>query len=152
MGFAYQAKHRSESSHRLPYPPNAMGQKNFFFVHEDIMRFIGEDKDAKKYAIDEGKPMVFTYSEFYASEESQVDVLKSFMQQFSRDGNINLDIYPLNYLYYALRNQLVEKNLLESIPNENFVKILLERDPYESQGGISCQVCIFYDLIQSYAD
>lgn len=136
-GYAFQAKDLSERTHRLPYPPDAMGEKDFFRVHEDIMRFIRDDSDAKKYAIDDGKPMVFTYSEYYSSE-AQEDILNSFMKQFSSDGCINIDIYSLNYLYYVLRNQLVAKKRLDSIPNENFVKVLLEHDPYESQGNISC--------------
>lgn len=140
-GYAFQAKDRSERMHRLPYPPHAMGEKSYPRVHEGIMKFIRDDIDAQKYAIDHGKPMVFTYSEFYSSEDVQVDVLNSFMKQFSFDGSVDIDIYPLNHLYYVLRNQLVEKKRLDRIPNENFVKVLLERDPYESQGNISCNVC-----------
>lgn len=95
-------------------------------------------EDTKDF--DGGNKMVFTYADPYASEESQIDVLKSFMQQFAGGKDVKVDVYPLTRLFYSLRKELANQGRCDDIPNENFSNVFLSRDPYETIGGISCQV------------
>lgn len=89
---------------------------------------------------DGGNQMVFTYGDPYASEENQIDVLKSFMGQFAGGKEVKFDLYPLTRLFYALQKELAARGRCDDIPNENFSNVFLSRDPYEVIGGISCQV------------
>lgn len=138
LGFAYTAKAHSDANHRLPPPPNAFGLDNMGRVLYEIKKFMKDD--AKTF--DGARPMVFTYADPYASEDSQLDVLKSFMQQFAQNGDNSGDIhiYPLTRLFYALHKELVARGRGDDIPNESFCNVFLSRDPYETIAGISCQV------------
>lgn len=136
LGLAYTAKAHSESTHRLPTPPNAFGENNFGRVLYEIQKFLKDDTET----FDGGKQMVFTYADPYASEENQIDVLNSFMDQFSGGKGVTFDIYPLTRLFYVLQKELAAQGRCDDIPNENFSNVFLSRDPYEVSGGISCQV------------
>lgn len=140
LGYAYTAKAHSETCHRLPTPTKAFGETNLGRVLYEIHKFIKDDDSA----FDGGNPMVFTYADPYASEDSQMDVLKSFIQQFTANRNdAKFDLYPLTRLFYALQKELAVRGRCDDIPNENFSNVFLSRDPYETIGGISCQVnCI----------
>lgn len=138
MGFAYAVKSHSEETHRLPTPPRAHGQTDFDRVLYEIKKFM------RGYpSFDSGNPIVFTYTNPYANEEDQVEVLNSFMQQFGADESFQLDFYPLTRLFYKLRREVVELGLRGhdfQVPNENYCHAFLSRDPYESSAGISCEV------------
>lgn len=135
LGFAYTAKANSEGTHRLPPPPNAYGEKDFGRILYKINKFL---KDSPAY--DDGKHMVFTYSDPYANDDNQVDVIKNFLQQFAGEKEHRIDVYPMTRLFYVLRNELADRGKCESIPNENFCNILMSRDSYEASAGISCSV------------
>lgn len=135
MGMAFTAKDYSEKTHRLPPPPNAFGEKNYSRVIYEMEKFMAKDKKG----FDGGKPIVFTYVDQYASEDDQIEVLKSFMEQFS-DAELFFDLYPLTRLFYTLQKELAARGRGDDIPNENFCHVFLSRDPYETIGGISCPV------------
>lgn len=138
MGFAYTAKAHSDGNHRLPPPPNAFGLDNMGRVLYEIKKFMKDD--AKSF--DGGAPMVFAYADPYACEDNQLDVLKSFMQQFAQNGDNSggIDIYPLTRLFYTLKKELAARGRGDDVPNESFCNVFLSRDPYETIAGISCQV------------
>lgn len=138
LGYAYTARAHSESTHRLPLPPDAYGEKNFNRVWYDIQKFMEMDKNDK--AFDGGKPMVFTFTDSYSSEANQLNVLKSFMKQFVGDELLPIDLYPLTRLFYTLRNELAARGRADEVPNEKYCEIFLEKDPYETLAGISCSV------------
>lgn len=138
LGFAYTAKAHSDGNHRLPPPPNAFGLDNMGRVLYEIKKFMKDD--AKSF--DGGAPMVFAYADPYACEDNQLDVLKSFMQQFAQNGDNSggIDIYPLTRLFYTLKKELAARGRGDDVPNESFCNVFLSRDPYETIAGISCQV------------
>lgn len=144
MTFAWTAKEHSEKTHRLPRPPDAFGEKNFRRVWQEMKIFM--EKDGGMQAFDGGKPMVFTFTDSYASEASQIDVLKSFMRQFVGSDSMPFDLYPLRRLFYALRKELFARGRVDDVPNEMFCDTFLTNDPYETIGGISCMV-ISIDLL-----
>lgn len=96
------------------------------------------DTDDKAY--DGGKPMVFTFADVFASEANQIDVLKSFMKQFVGSESLPIDLYPLTRLFYTLRKELAARGRVDNVPSEKFCDMFLTNDPYETSGGISCEV------------
>lgn len=108
----------------------------------EIEKFM--DNDDK--AFDGGKPMVFTFTDTYASEANQIDVLKSFMKQFALDKPNPVDLYPLTRLFYALRKELAARGRVDDVPNERFCDNFLSNDPYETHGGISCEVISSFSI------
>lgn len=136
LGYAYTAKAHSERTHRLPPPPNAYGETNLGRVWYEMKKFM---KDHPK-GYDGGNPIVFVYADPYASEDNEIEVLKSFMNQIAGNESASIDIYPLTRLFYALQKELVARGRGDDIPNENFCNVFLSRDPYETIAGISCQV------------
>ena len=96
--------------------------------------------DKADKAFDGGKPMVFTFTDSYASEANQIDVLKSFMKQFVGDKSLPIDLYPLTRLFYTLRKELAARGRVDDVPNEKFCEMFLSNDPYETSAGISCEV------------
>lgn len=137
IGYAYTVKAHAEETHRLPTPPNAFGETDYGRVLYNIQKFMKEDGVP---TFDGGNQIIFTYNDPYSNDENQVDVLKDFFKQFAGQRGHRIDIYPLTRLYYALRKELAARGKSDGIPNENFTNILLSRDPYESIGGISCEV------------
>lgn len=138
LGYAFTAKSHSETTHRLPVPPDAFGEKNLRRVWCDMEKFIGTDiKD-----FDGGKLMVFTFADAYSSEANQIEVLKSFMKQFVGSDSLPIDLYPLTRLFYMLRKELAARHLVDAVPNERYCDMFLTNDPYETIGGISCDVCV----------
>lgn len=142
LGYAYTAKAHSESTHRLPTPPDAYGEKNLGRVWCEIEKFM--DTDDKAY--DGGKPMVFTFADVFASEANQIDVLKSFMKQFVGSSSLPIDLYPLTRLFYTLRKELAARGKVQGVPNEKFCDMFLTNDPYETTANISCSVIQFNSI------
>lgn len=140
MGFAYAAKAHSEETHHLPPPPNALGEKDFGRVYHKIKKFL---KDENAPVFDGGKYMVFAYNYPYANEESQINVLKNFLHQFSDENENCIDVFPLTRLFYVLQNELAKHGKCEELSNENFADVLMSHDSYESLGDIACPVSKF---------
>lgn len=141
LGYAFTAKSHSESTHRLPTPPDAYGEKNLGRIWCEIEKFM--DTDDKAY--DGGKPMVFSFADPYASEVNQIEVLKSFVKQFVGNSQTKLpiDLYPLTRLFYTLRKELHARGRADMfVPNEKYCEGFLAKDPYETRSGISCQVIL----------
>lgn len=136
LGYAYTVKAHSESTHRLPPPPNALGEANFGRILYEIQNFMKEDAEA----FDGGKQMVFAYADPYSNQDDQLDVLDSFIKQFSGGKPVNFVIYPLRRLFYAIRKELAAQGRTDDVPNEIFCNAFLSKDPYETFGGISCDV------------
>lgn len=126
-----------------------MGEKNFGRVWCEIQKFMGNDDKA----FDGGKPIVFTFHDPYSSEESQMDVLKSFLKQFTGSETLPIDLYPLTRLFYTLRNELAARGRVDKVPSEQFCETFLSNDPYETHGGISCKVIwsfFFFFIFQPF--
>lgn len=139
MGYLAEAKEHVERTHRTPIPgmDESIGESDLRRVHSKIMNFL------KMYGepLDNGKPIVFTYTDKYSVNDNQVNVLKSFMRSFSDDGEVNIDIFPLEQLFITLRKALSEKEFDEPLPNDNFADVIMSRDPFDVVPGVGCQVC-----------
>lgn len=140
MGYLAEAKDHAEKTHCTPVPgmDESIGEKNLCHIHFRIMDFL------KKYGepLDNRKPIVFAYTDKYSDTDNQVNVLKSFMRLFSDDGEVHIDIFPLEQLFITLRKVLSERDLADPLPNDNFADVIMSRDPFDIIPGVSCQVCI----------
>lgn len=136
MGYAADARNYSEQTHKLPIPPNAMGETNFSEVYRKIWKLLVADKN--RYKFDDGKPFVFTYTGDCATEEDNVLMLKSFMAQVSMKES-PIDIYPLSRLFFILATNLAEIDRFQKIDNISIVHMLLSRDSFEHRSGFSCE-------------
>lgn len=136
LGYAADARNYSDDTHKLPIPPNAMGETNFNDVFRKIWKLLVADKN--RYKFDDGKPFVFTYTGDYMSEEDNILMLKSFMMQLS-NKEAPIDVYPLSRLFYILSTNLFEIDRFQKIDNISIVHMLLSRDSFEHRSGFSCE-------------
>lgn len=136
LGYAADAKNHSDNTHKLPLPPNAMGESDFSDVFRKIWKLLVAGKN--RYSFDDGKPFVFTYTGDCATEEDNILMLKSFMQQVSNKES-PIDIYPLSGLFFILTTNLFEIDRFQKIDNISIVHMLLSRDSYEHRSGFSCE-------------
>lgn len=138
MGYLADAKEHVERTHRTPVPGMdvSIGENDLRRVHSRIMNFLqiyGEP-------LDNGKPIVFTYADKCSANDNQVNVLKSFMRSFSDDGEVHIDIFPLEQLFITLRKTLSEKNFINPL-SDNFADVIMSREPFDVLPSVSCQVC-----------
>lgn len=136
LGYAADARNYSDDTHKLPIPPNAMGETNFYEVFRKIWKLLVADKN--RYKFDDGKPFVFTYTSDHTSEEDNILMLKSFMMQLS-NREAPIDVYPLSRLFYILSTNLFEIDRFQKIDNISIVHIILSRDLFEHRSGFSCE-------------
>lgn len=143
IGYAFEVKEHSEQTHRIPAPgPHAFdGETNLDRVFYEIQKFFKDEGET----FDRGPQMVFTFTDPYANEANQIEVLTSFMDQMRNGKNTGIVFFPMTRLFYALRKELAQRGKCEDIPNENFASIFLSRDPYETNSGISCLVFILFN-------
>lgn len=144
MGFAADAKVYSESTHMLPLPPHAFGERKFHAVFFNIWKIL-----TNVARIDSGKPFVFTYTNDYASEEDSVSMLKSVLSQlYSSQKEVPIDVYPLSRLFFVLASKLFESGRLHHKINMSIVNMQMSRDAYEYRSGFSC---VYHERVDACA-
>lgn len=137
IGYAADAKDRSDKTHRLPPPPNAKGQKNYRILLDEMVRFMGDTKPL---------PPLFTTKE-------EIPVIKSFINEFCADGSDDPDrfrVWPLHQLFFNIKEEAVKYSPAgESIKSIFVAETLLNRDTYVYATSGACNVSfslIFCDL------
>lgn len=137
-GHQYEAQQHSETTHNLPLPPNALGDKNLGNIYNDILNFI-RGGNSNNY------PSVYTHRDCVHIVESILDFLKTDIGA----NNIDLKVYPIQYLFYIMKEATCEAGELEK-PNSFYITdAYFERDFFEYQIGIGCQVsenCILHAI------
>lgn len=132
MGYRFEAKALSEDNHRLPIPPSALGETDFSKVYRKIRSLLPTTE------FDGSKPFVFTSVEETTSEETNIEVLKSFIAQMSGDRRNPIEIMPLARLLYALMEKLASVGRAASIGNVNIARTILSSTRFDYTSGISC--------------
>lgn len=130
LGFAYIAKQLSEDTHRLPTPPDAMGEHNWKDILHWILDFITIDSIVNPlYTLPVHMP-----------------IIKSFIRQFCQEDDDNccsdpklIPIYSLTYLFFILRNQTCKY----AVDNVGFLDIpmtqsILDHNIYDYALDIAC--------------
>ncbi|XP_073828405.1 protein maelstrom 1-like [Musca autumnalis] len=127
-GHQYEAQHHSETTHNLPLPPNALGDKNLANIYNEILKFI-RDEGSDNY------PPLYTHRDCIHIVESVLDFLKTDIGA----SNIELKVYPIQYLFYIMKEATCEAGELEKPKSFYITDAYFERDFFEFQIGISCQ-------------
>uniref|UniRef100_A0A1Q3EX98 Putative maelstrom n=1 Tax=Culex tarsalis TaxID=7177 RepID=A0A1Q3EX98_CULTA len=131
LGLALDAKNWSEETHRLPVPPDSMGETDFTVLLEKLLNFIDfdEEKKCKNF-------LLFTDAKEVAGTEN-------LLSQFTEDSKILFPflVCPLGEFFYQLKVATERYGLgldKPNFPGRTLADILLKKDPYEYTGGISC--------------
>lgn len=127
-GHQFEAQHHSETTHNLPLPPNALGEKNLGSIYNDVLNFI-RDESSNDY------PPIYTHRDGIHIVESVLDFLKADVGA----NNIDLNIYPIQYLFYIMKEATCEVGELEKPKSFYITDAYFERDFFEYQIGIACQ-------------
>lgn len=126
----YQAKSHADDTHRLPVPPNAMGERDFGKVIQGLMSFIETDENGQY-------PPLYAHKHYLEMIKNVMSILEN---EYFGDNNVNFKIYPIQYLFYTLKMSTAEKGEVKK-PESIFISdAIFERDTFEYQNKISCDV------------
>lgn len=132
LGLALDAITWSEESHRLPVPPDSMGETDFSVLLEKILNFIDyeDEKKCKNF-------LLFT-------DAKEVAMTENILSQFTEDSKMlsTFLVCPLGEFFYQLKVATERYGLgldKANFPGRTLADILLKKDPYEYTAGISCE-------------
>ncbi|XP_075149923.1 protein maelstrom 1-like [Haematobia irritans] len=131
-GNLYEAQHHADTTHNLPLPPSALGEKNRVNIYQDILNFIRNEDDASS----DSYPPIFTDRECIEIIES---VLKFLKTADVRASSVHLKIYPIQYLLFVMKEATCDAAELEKPLNCYITDAYFERDYFEYHTGIACQ-------------
>lgn len=128
IGMGYQAKSHADDTHRLPVPPNAMGERDFGKVIQGLMSFIETDENGQY-------PPLYAHKHYLEMIKNVMSILEN---EYFGDNSVNFKIYPIQYLFYTLKMSTAEKGEVKK-PESIFISdAIFERDTFEYQNKISC--------------
>lgn len=128
LGLAYEANILSEETHRLPIPPEAMGETSFEKIFQQILEFTQGYNDKKIR-------LLFT-------EEKQAPVVENILEQFADESEFSCKFFicPLGDFFFQLKRATESYGLdICTFPAKTVADILLKKDNYEYTSGIACQ-------------
>lgn len=106
-----------------------MGEKNLGQIYNDILNFIRDEKT------NEYSPM-YTHRDCMHIVESVLDFLKADMGA----NNVDFRIYPIQYLFFIMKEATCQEAGDEKPKSFYITDAFFERDFFEYQSGIACQV------------
>lgn len=134
MGYAFEARDHSEHNHRLPCPPNAMGETDFEAVFNRILEIVAPVPQ-NEYR---GKPMIFVG--FDDEGRENVKMIESFFQRFNPNALDLIDVFPLSQLFLEMKQKCVRNGVESEVSTVQLARVILERNPFDNTSDISCQV------------
>lgn len=130
IGYAYEAKERSEKVHRLPPHPNALGEKDYKVIYKGILGVLGVDPENAKFEKgDRKRPCVFI-------RKQDMEMIESILDQLSEyQWKQTFDVFELELLFNELKNkvELTDEPLRITVTNA-----FIEQDRYDATPNISC--------------
>ena len=127
-GHQYEAQSHSESTHNLPLPPNALGERNLGQIYNDILNFIRDEK-TNDY------PPLYTHRDCIHIVELVLEFLKADIGA----NNIDLRIYPIQYLFFIMKENTSKIGEGDKPRSFYITDAFFERDFFEYQSGIAYQ-------------
>ena len=128
-GHQYEAQHHSDTTHMLPLPPKAMGETSLSRIYNDILEFV-RCKETGEY------PPVYTDRECI----HVVDSVLNFLQAEHGTNKVHLDIYPIQYLFYILKEATCQVGEIDKPKSIFITDAFFERDHFEYTVG-----CKYHD-------
>lgn len=128
--YAFEAKDRSEKVHRLPVPPDAMGEKNYETIYTAILDVIGARPGETFDKKDERRPCVFI-------RKQDIEMIESILNQLSDNKwEQTFDVFELELLFHRLKNKS-SRDDADPIPI-TVTSGFIQNDRYEMTKNISC--------------
>lgn len=106
-----------------------MGDKNLANIYNEILNFLRDDDTGSSY------PPVYTHRDCIHIIESVLEFLKADIGA----NNVELKIYPIQYLFYIMKEATCDIGELEKPSSFYITDAYFERDFFEFQIGIGCQ-------------
>lgn len=128
-GHQYEAQHHSDTTHMLPLPPKAMGETCLSRIYNDILEFV-RCKETGQY------PPIYTSRECVHIVESVLE----FLMAEPGASNVKLNVYPIQYLFFVLKEATCEVGELEKPKSFFITDAFFERDHFEYTVG-----CKYHD-------
>lgn len=138
-GYAFEAKYRSDTTHRLPPPPFAIGLTDYAQLLMEIAQFLTDEHSLKF-------PPLFTFPD-------QVQPLRTFLRKICEDNYENPDtflVYPLTQLFFVLKREAASHNddndpEMMAFPSVHIAQLQFEHDPFEYRNDLACQFHVSED-------
>ncbi|XP_055308372.1 protein maelstrom homolog isoform X2 [Sitodiplosis mosellana] len=132
IGYAFEAKDRSEKVHRLPPPPNALGEKDYEKIYSAILGVLDSEPGQTFDKSDSRRPYVFTRKEDNEVIESILDQLSEVAE---KQWHTTFDVFDFELLFNELKNnvELATEPIRITVTNT-----FIEQDRYDSTPNISC--------------
>uniref|UniRef100_A0A1B0B350 HMG box domain-containing protein n=1 Tax=Glossina palpalis gambiensis TaxID=67801 RepID=A0A1B0B350_9MUSC len=125
-GHQLEAQRHSDATHGLPFPPNAMGDKNLGNIYNAVLKFLSSNDDF---------PPLYTSPGCIHIVDSVLNFLKSDIGA----NNATLSVYSIQYLFYVMKEATCDQGELEKPKTFHITDAYFERDYFEYQSGIACQ-------------
>lgn len=134
MGYSREAKELSDTTHRLPIPPAAKGERNYKVILNEIDAFMGSRSELAP---------LFTIRD-------QIPIITSFINQFCSFANVDANrytVYPLHQIFYDIKEEAVKNSISgQSLKSIHIAEALLNRDNYAYQSNMACNVSFCFDF------
>ncbi|XP_016032988.2 protein maelstrom [Drosophila simulans] len=132
FGQGSDALHNSSTTHDLPLPPNALGEKNMVKLYRNILDYLTKCQG-------EGKtPIVFTPAENIGMVKSCFRYLEC--EDDSRDGGGKIEVFDIQYLLFILKKEVMSvAGLNDEKINKFATDAFFKNDFFEFTAGIACQ-------------
>ncbi|XP_070500933.1 protein maelstrom homolog [Chironomus tepperi] len=126
MGFAATALQHSKNTHRLPIPPNIVGEQNYKRILDEILRFLDIKEFSSLYV-----PPFFVFDDFHIDDFEAAELTLQKITDENRCNNA-FRLLKADQLLFLLNKHIVAHSKEEKIPLQSIVQTrdLMRRDPY----------------------
>lgn len=122
----------SSTTHDLPLPPNALGEKNMAKLYRNIVDYLSKCQGKGKTLV------VFTPAENITMVKSCFRYLEC--DDDSRDGGEKIQVFDIQYLLFILKKEVMNvADLNDEKINKFATDAFFKKDFFEFTAGIACQ-------------
>uniref|UniRef100_A0A182IIY3 Maelstrom domain-containing protein n=1 Tax=Anopheles atroparvus TaxID=41427 RepID=A0A182IIY3_ANOAO len=128
VGYALAAQEQSEMYHKLPTPPNALGEKDYERIAFQLLEFLSKNGA--------DTPLLFTNSHELLKVET---MLHDIVEETFPD--LKLLVCPLSEFFYQLKKSTAQffGGDDQNLPTIHMLQILIDKDVYDFTPDISCE-------------
>ncbi|XP_017093273.2 protein maelstrom 2 [Drosophila bipectinata] len=137
FGQGSDAQHHSSTTHNLPLPPNALGEKNMGKLFRNILEYLSQSKEGK----DANKPLVvFTKTDLIPVVKSCFRYLACESQDRLYESGDQIQVLDIQYLFFILKKEVLDTaGLPDDKINLYVTDAYFSRDFFEFTPEIACQ-------------
>lgn len=129
IGYAWTAKNHSEKIHHLPPPPNALGEREYDKLYDEILDILGIRRDQFFSKDDKQRPRVFV-------RQQDIKMIKSILKQFAGpiDWKKQFDVCEFEYLFHVMKNAVeCDPENPDKMTPYTVTSTIVEQDKVKSQ-------------------